>query len=231
MNKLRVALIEDDELTRMGLSMALQQQPDIDWVGEASNGKDGLALLHQAHPHIAIVDIGLPDIDGLELTRQYRESYASAKATTQPATKILILTLHDEPETVLAAFSAGADSYCMKDTRIELLMEALKATQEGNSWIDPAIARIVLAQATDASATTAQLKSDNRKLFAAHPLTERELEVLQLIVNGYSNAQIAEELYITVGTVKTHVRNILNKLSADDRTQAAVSALRSGLVG
>jgi DNA-binding NarL/FixJ family response regulator len=231
MNKLRVALIEDDELTRMGLSMALQQQPDIGWVGEASNGKDGLALLHQAHPHIAIVDIGLPDIDGLELTRQYRESYASAKATTQPATKILILTLHDEPETVLAAFSAGADSYCMKDTRIELLMEALKATQEGNSWIDPAIARIVLAQATDASATTAQLKSDNRKLFAAHPLTERELEVLQLIVNGYSNAQIAEELYITVGTVKTHVRNILNKLSADDRTQAAVSALRSGLVG
>ena len=231
MNKLRVALIEDDELTRMGLSMALQQQPDIDWVGEASNGKDGLALLHQAHPHIAMVDSGLPDIDGLELTRQYRESYASAQSTPHPPTKILILTLHDEPETVLAAFSAGADSYCMKDTRIELLMEALKATQEGNSWIDPAIARIVLAQATDASATTAQLKSDHRKLFAAHPLTERELEVLQLIVNGYSNAQIAEELYITVGTVKTHVRNILNKLSADDRTQAAVSALRSGLVG
>ena len=238
MNKLRVALIEDDELTRMGLSMALQQQPDIDWVGEASNGRDGLALLHLAHPHIAIVDIGLPDIDGLELTRQYRESYASAQASphppTQPSTKILILTLHDEPETVLAAFSAGADSYCMKDTRIELLIEALKATQEGNSWIDPAIARIVLAQATDASAATAQLtqlKSDHRKLFATHPLTERELEVLQLIVNGYSNAQIAEELYITVGTVKTHVRNILNKLSADDRTQAAVSALRSGLVG
>lgn len=247
MNKMRVALIEDDELTRMALSAALQQQPEIEWVGEASNGKAGLALLHQARPHIAIVDIGLPDIDGVELTRQYRESLAieslaqpsahplaptsTHQADNQPATKILILTLHDEPEMVLAAFSAGADSYCMKDTRIELLMEALKATQEGHAWIDPAIAKIVLAQATDSLTPTSPPPKRDRKLLATHPLTERELEVLQLIVNGHSNAQIAEQLYITVGTVKTHVRNILNKLSADDRTQAAVSALRSGLVG
>lgn len=240
---MRVALIEDDELTRMALSAALQQQPEIEWVGEASNGKAGLALLHQARPHIAIVDIGLPDIDGVELTRQYRESLAieslaqpsaptsTHQADNQSATKILILTLHDEPEMVLAAFSAGADSYCMKDTRIELLMEALKATQEGHAWIDPAIAKIVLAQATDSLTPTSPPPKRDRKLLATHPLTERELEVLQLIVNGHSNAQIAEQLYITVGTVKTHVRNILNKLSADDRTQAAVSALRSGLVG
>lgn len=232
---MRIALIEDDDLTRLGLGTALQQQPEIEWVGEASNGKAGLALLHQAHPDIAIVDIGLPDIDGVELTRQYREAFAAnflpqSSAQLAPATKILILTLHDDPETVLAAFSAGADSYCMKNTQIELLMEALKATQEGNAWIDPAIAKIVLAQATDNQTPTFPTKRD-RKLLSTHPLTERELEVLQLIVNGYSNAQIAEQLYITVGTVKTHVRNILNKLSADDRTQAAVSALRSGLVG
>ena len=230
MDKVRVALIEDDDLTRMGLRTALQQQPDIDWLGEATNGKDGLALLHNCHPQVAIIDIGLPDIDGVEVTRQYRESLSAET----PAAKILILTLNDEEETVLAAFSAGADSYCMKDISIELLMEAIKATQEGNAWIDPAIARIVLAQATashSSPATTAAGKVGNPILLEHHPLTERELEVLQLIVNGYSNAQIAEKLYITVGTVKTHVRNILNKLCADDRTQAAVHALRSGLVG
>lgn len=225
MNAIRVALIEDDDLTRMGLRTALQQQADIEWVGEASNGKEGIALLLQQQPHVAIVDIGLSDMDGVEITQQYR----AALPADRPPCKILILTLHDEEETVLAAFSAGADSYCMKDISIEFLVEAIKATHEGNVWIDPAIARIVLKQATSSKPTPTQTPNETQDI--QHPLTERELEVLQLIVNGYSNAQIADKLYITIGTVKTHVRNILNKLCADDRTQAAVHALRSGLVG
>ncbi len=240
MTKIRVSLIEDHDLTRVGIRTALQQRQEIEVVGEAANASDGLKLIEAVHPDIAIVDIGLPDRDGIDLTRQIK---ANQEAGDGPHTKVLILTLRDNKEAVLAAFAAGADSYCMKDISFDNLLEALRVTHGGNAWIDPAIARIVLQQAqqtpkgnTEAvtqSKTVAINAADAEydQMIAAYPLTERELEVLQLIVEGCSNAIIAEKLYITVGTVKTHVRNILNKLCADDRTQAAVRALRSGLVG
>lgn len=239
MSKIRVALIEDHDLTRVGIRTALQQRQEIEVVGEAANASEGLKLLETAHPDIAIVDIGLPDKDGIELTRQIKSSHQDGEGLQ---TKVLILTLRDNKEAVLAAFAAGADSYCMKDISFDNLLEALRVTHGGNAWIDPAIARIVLQQAQQTSEineaavdtktvaiNAADVEYD--QMIAAYPLTERELEVLQLIVEGCSNAVIAEKLYITVGTVKTHVRNILNKLCADDRTQAAVRALRSGLVG
>jgi DNA-binding NarL/FixJ family response regulator len=239
MTKIRVALIEDHDLTRVGIRTALQQRQEIEVVGEAANASEGLKLLETAHPDIAIVDIGLPDKDGIELTRQIKAAPENGEG---PQTKVLILTLRDNKEAVLAAFAAGADSYCMKDISFDNLLEALRVTYGGNAWIDPAIARIVLQQAQQTpeggevgvdSKTVAINAADAEydQMIAAYPLTERELEVLQLIVEGCSNAIIAEKLYITVGTVKTHVRNILNKLCADDRTQAAVRALRSGLVG
>jgi len=239
MNQIRVALIEDHDLTRVGIRTALQQKEEINVVGEAANAIEGLQMLQQTHPDIAIIDIGLPDKDGIELTREIK----SVSDEKEPATKVLILTLRDNKEAVLAAFAAGADSYCMKDIRFDNLLEALRVTHNGNSWIDPAIARIVLQQAQQTSLKTESniaenntsvntpIKGKNHEIIDAYTLTERELEVLQLIVEGCSNAVIAERLYITVGTVKTHVRNILNKLCADDRTQAAVRALRSGLVG
>ena len=242
MDKIRVALIEDHDLTRVGIRTALQQRQEIAVVGEAANGTEGLKLLQTALPDIAIVDIGLPDMDGIELTKKLK----AGQTETNPAPKVLILTLQDNEEAVLAAFAAGADSYCMKDISFDRLLEALQVTQEGNSWIDPAIAKIVLHQTrqnteqnsnstqTPASSKTVAIQATEQEytnMLEAYPLTERELEVLELIVEGFSNAAIAEKLYITVGTVKTHVRNILNKLCADDRTQAAVRALRSGLVG
>ena len=241
MSKIRVALIEDHDLTRVGIRTALQQRQEIEVVGEADNASDGLKLLEAERPDIAIVDIGLPDKDGIELTKQLK---ASQNANDESRTKVLILTLRDNKEAVLAAFAAGADSYCMKDISFDNLLEALRVTHSGNAWIDPAIARIVLQQAQQtpegsiesvvADGKTVSINAADAEydqMIAAYPLTERELEVLQLIVEGCSNAIIAEKLYITVGTVKTHVRNILNKLCADDRTQAAVRALRSGLVG
>lgn len=239
MNKIRVALIEDHDLTRVGIRTALQQRQEIEVVGEAANANEGLKLVEAAHPDIAIVDIGLPDKDGIELTRQIKSTQENGEGSP---TKVLILTLRDNKEAVLAAFAAGADSYCMKDISFDNLLEALRATHGGNAWIDPAIARIVVQQAQE-TPENPEAAIDNKtvainaadaeydQMIAAYPLTERELEVLQLIVEGCSNAVIAEKLYITVGTVKTHVRNILNKLCADDRTQAAVRALRSGLVG
>ncbi|AFY65975.1 response regulator transcription factor [Geitlerinema sp. PCC 7407] len=237
MSDIRVVLIEDHDLTRVGLRTALQQRDGIQVVGEAPNATEGLRILKSAQPDVAVVDIGLPDMDGIELTRQFREGAVEG----DPATKILILTMHDNEDAVLSAFAAGADSYCMKDVSIDKLIEALHVTHEGNAWIDPAIARIVLSQSrkvpevtvpaeTKTIAADAGQPEEYEQILEAYPLTERELEVLELIVAGCSNAAIAEKLYITVGTVKTHVRNILNKLCADDRTQAAVRALRSGLV-
>jgi two-component system, NarL family, response regulator LiaR len=231
MNDIRIALIEDHDLTRVGMRTALQQKPGFRIVGEAANASDGLRLLNMSKPDIAIIDIGLPDMDGIELTRRFKATQADLAETAN--TRILILTLQDTEDVVMAAFAAGADSYCMKDVSLDQLMEALRVTQEGNAWIDPAIARIVLTQAQSPQPVLrpegGALTADGKPI-DAYALTERELEVLQLIVDGYSNAAIADKLFITVGTVKTHVRNILNKLCADDRTQAAVRALRSGLV-
>jgi DNA-binding NarL/FixJ family response regulator len=225
----------------VGIRTALLQKEEIEVVGEATNAVEGLKMLKTLQPDIAIVDIGLPDKDGIELTREVK----STAHGEELATKVLILTLRDNKEAVLAAFAAGADSYCMKDIRFDNLLEAVRVTYNGNAWIDPAIARIVLQQAQQNPPKPELTTLDNKSvdsnsrsaenqpndIIDPYTLTERELEVLQLIVEGCSNAVIAERLYITVGTVKTHVRNILNKLCADDRTQAAVRALRSGLVG
>ncbi|MGB3495593.1 MAG: response regulator transcription factor [Elainellaceae cyanobacterium] len=240
--KIRIVLVEDHDLTRIGLRTALQQQECVEVVGEAANGQKGIELIESTQPDIAIIDIGLPDMDGIEVTTHLRSkaisehgSKSANESTYQP--KILILTMHDNEESVLAAFAAGADSYSVKDVGIEKLSEAIQSTYEGNSWIDPAIARIVLQQAQQgkamrnrAASGASDDDSDYEQLLDADPLTDREMEVLELIVDGYSNAAIAGELYITVGTVKTHVRNILSKLCAADRTQAAVRALRTGLV-
>ena len=237
MNPIRVVLIEDHNLSRVGLCAALQQYENIEIVGDAADARRGFQVLESTHPDVAIVDIGLPDIDGIELTQNFKQSQASES----PQTKILILTMHKNEDAVLAAFAAGADSYSLKDVSLDNLVQAIEVTHEGNAWIDPAIARIVLQQARkpDSGAavepqettTIESVEPEYQQVLETYPLTDRELEVLELIVAGCSNAQIAEKLYITVGTVKTHVRNILSKLCADDRTQAAVRALRSGLVG
>jgi DNA-binding NarL/FixJ family response regulator len=238
MTTIRVALIEDHNLTRIGLKATLQSFADLEVVGEAPNALQGLNILEQQRPDVAIVDIGLPDMDGIELTRRFR---STQQASELAKTHVLILTMHDSEDSILAAFAAGADSYCMKDVQTDQLITAIRSTHSGNAWIDPAIASIVLRQmrqpaeltvagTADRTVQIESVDSDYRQVIDRDPLTGRELEILELIVAGCSNADIAERLYITVGTVKTHVRNILNKLCANDRTQAAVRALRSGLV-
>jgi len=233
---IRVILIEDHDLTRVGIRAALQQREGFEVIGDARDAKSGLRLLKTSHPDVAIVDIGLPDSTGIDLTQQFKQAQSAGES---PNTRILIMTMQDSEDTVLAAFAAGADSYCMKDASIDKLAQAIETTASGNAWIDPAIARVVLHQTQKAyashqqspeAATISINRLSDEDFIPAYPLTERELEVLKLIVDGRSNAQIAEKLYITVGTVKTHVRNILNKLCADDRTQVAVRALRTGLI-
>ncbi len=152
-----------------------------------------------------------------------------------------MLTSYTQERMVLAAFAAGADSYCVKNTKFELLLEAIRMTFEGQSWIDPAIARIVLKHARQAASlssvasepqtvTINALDSEQATILEADPLTNKELEVLELMVQGYTNNQIAGQLYMSLGTVKVHIRSILSKLCASDRTQAAVLAMRAGLI-
>ncbi|MEQ8960166.1 MAG: response regulator transcription factor, partial [Coleofasciculus sp. C2-GNP5-27] len=141
MNKIRVVLIEDHELTRIGFRTALQESHEIEWVGEAANGADGLSLLERVQPDIGIVDIGLPDMDGIELTRCFQTIKANHPDCP---TKILILTLQENEEAVMAALAAGASSYCMKTINFEQLLNAIKRTHRGDVWLDPGIAKIVL---------------------------------------------------------------------------------------
>jgi DNA-binding NarL/FixJ family response regulator len=236
MSSIRVVLIEDHDLTRFGIRTLLRDHDHIEIVGEARDAGSGLKVIEMVQPDIAIVDIGLPDMSGVELTQRLRTTQSDVDTLK---TKVLIMTMQDDEEVVLAAFAAGADSYCMKDISTHRLVEAVEITASGNVWIDPAIAKIVLKQAQTAKFTLTgklstiainRLSEEDNKTISDYPLSSRELDVLALIVNGCSNAEIAEQLYITVGTVKTHVRNILNKLCVSDRTQIAVRALRAGLV-
>ncbi len=235
MNDICIVLIEDHDVVRIGLRTALQKQEGFQVVGEAANGIQGLQILEMTQPDVAIVDIGLPGMDGIEMTRQFRQSQ-----TENSTTKILMLTMQENEAAVLAAFAAGADSYCMKEVGIERMIEAIKMTHSGNAWIDPAIANIVLRQMRkDTSQTpnkvkrTVEIQSlepEYKDFLESDPLTSRELEVLELIAGGCTNIAIAEQLFITTGTVKTHVHNILSKLCADDRAEAAVKALRAGII-
>jgi two-component system, NarL family, response regulator LiaR len=233
---IRIAIVEDHELTRIGLTAALQHHDGIEVVGDAANGYQGLNLLQTTKPDLAIIDIGLPDIDGIEMVRLFRANQGENPSST----KILMLTMHKGEDSVMAAFAAGADAYCMKDINLDKLIEAIRSTHAGNPWIDPTIASIVLQQLRKNSSPavidrekTIQIKGlegDYADIVGSAGLTEREIQILQLIVRGCSNGEIAEQLFVTVGTVKTHVRHILNKLCVDDRTHAAVLALRGGLI-
>jgi two-component system, NarL family, response regulator LiaR len=233
---IRIAIVEDHELTRIGLEAALQHRDGMEMIGSAANGYQGLNLLKSTKPDLAIVDIGLPDIDGIEMVRLFRENQDENPSST----KILMLTMHKGEDSVMAAFAAGADAYCMKDINMDKLEEAIRSTHEGNPWIDPTIASIVLQQLRKNSSSvvidqekTIQIKGlegDYAEIVGSAGLTDREIQILQLIVRGCSNGEISEQLFVTVGTVKTHVRHILNKLCVDDRTHAAVLALRGGLI-
>ncbi|MBD2094305.1 response regulator transcription factor [Trichocoleus sp. FACHB-591] len=240
MTLIRVALIEDHDLTRAGLCAMFNFQPGIEVIGEAANGPDGLTLLMETQPDVALVDIDMPGLNGIEVVHRFKQWWSENHPESAP-TKVIMLTMQDDEAAVLAAFGAGADSYCMKNMSTTHLLEAVTSTHKGNNWIDPTIARIILkhshemqaAQETSASEPSSRaiaVDEEYASVIAAAPLTSRELDVLRLIVEGCTNAEIAARYYITVGTVKTHVRSILNKLCAEDRTQAAVRALRGGLI-
>ncbi|MBV9271141.1 MAG: response regulator transcription factor [Candidatus Eremiobacteraeota bacterium] len=206
----RVVIVEDHSLTRTGLRTTLENEFSI--AGEAADGVAGLKAIQAEKPDVAVIDIGLPGMDGIELTHRVRHEV--------PATHVLILTMIDEEEEVLAALSAGADAYCLKTSDPERLIDAVRNVADGGAYFDPQIAHLVLARIVSGEPAKAP----------ESPLSERETQILRLIADGIGNADIALRLNIGLGTVKGHIRDILEKLAAADRTQAAVTALRRGYI-
>ena len=206
---IRVVIVEDHAFTRDGLRAAVNLDPDLRVVGEARSGEEGLEVLARTKVDVAVLDIGLPVIDGIETARRAREAF--------PEVRVVMLTAHSLREEVFAALAAGADAYCLKSADPALLLIAIKAAAAGSAYLDPEIAHLVLGSLRAPEATPS-------------PLTEREAEVLRLVADGLSNKEVARELRVSVSTVKLHVQDLLKKLSASDRTQAAVKALRQGLL-
>ncbi|MGB8520070.1 MAG: response regulator transcription factor [Candidatus Tumulicola sp.] len=204
-----MAIVEDHALTRAGLRTTLESSCDV--VGEAADGVAGLDLLLRERPDVAVIDIGLPGIDGIALTQRVRAEL--------PATRVVIVTMIDLEEEVLAALAAGADAYCLKNSDPQRVADAVRIAADGGAFFDPQIAHVVLSQF-----------SPRKDDLHGSPLSVRETEILRLIADGRANAEIAEQLYIGLGTVKGHIRDILVKLSASDRTHAAVTALRRGYI-
>jgi len=206
----RVAIVEDHALTRAGLRTALEGSFDV--VAEAADGLMGWEAILRERPDVAVIDIGIPAIDGVTLTKRVR--------TELPATHVVIVTMLDLEDEVLAALAAGADAYCLKSSEPERIVEAVRIASEGGAYFDPQIAHIVLSRFSPG--TPASPRSS--------PLTQRETEVLRAIAEGRANSEIAESLHLGLGTIKGHIRGILEKLSASDRTQAAVVALKKGYI-
>ena len=218
----RVLIVEDHQMTLVGLKMLLERDDALEVVGEASDGSQAIRLASETLPDVILMDIGLPQVDGIEATQKIKD--------THPAIKIIMLTSKDSEQDVFAALSAGADAYCMKGISPESLGSAIQAVKEGTAWLDPAIARLVLGRFTEGDMLANNPSNTPVAISVDCPLTPRELEVLKLIVDGHSNPQIAEALVITKATAKAHVHSILQKLCVDDRTQAAVLAMRQGYV-
>jgi DNA-binding NarL/FixJ family response regulator len=212
---IRVLLVDDHDLFRTGLKNLLAEQ-GLHVVGEAPNGTQALQLVRELAPDVVVMDLNMPGISGVEATRQL--------TAVSPLTRVLVLTISVDDADVTNAIMAGACGYLLKDSSIQQLLAGIRAAAAGEALISPQIASKVLqhvrAQSKDTDA------ADNIRA----ELSDREIEVLKLIANGKDNAQIAKELFISPKTVKNHISNILMKLQIDNRIQAAVYAVRSGIV-
>jgi len=219
---IRLFIVEDYHLTRMGLMAVLSEFPQVKFIGEAESAEEALTKLTNVTPDVLLLDLGLPGMNGIEMAQEVRKRW--------PEMKIIILTSHNEEQEVIAALGAGAQAYVLKDVKPERLVHVIETVQDGAVWLDPAIATMVLTLVNDPGSLTLQRRQASAEANPDSELTERELEVLQLIVAGKSNPEIADQLCISIHTAKAHVGSILNKLCVNDRVQAAIKALKENIV-
>ncbi len=216
-NKLKILLVEDHALTRFGLKTTLESVDFVSEVIESEDGESAIALVKEKSPDLVLMDLGLSGIDGIEATKNIK--------SIDKNLKVIILTSHNSEEEILEALKVGANAYCLKDINPKRLVQVIETVAEGAAWLDPAIADLVLEHISNK-----EPRNNNCNLFEDVNLTEKETQVLKLIVDGLSNAEIAEKMCVSIHTAKIHVCNILQKLSVKDRTQAAIKALKYNIV-
>ncbi len=219
----KVLIIEDQDMARVALSVVLSKNPNIEILDMAVDGQEGVDKALALKPDLVIMDIGLPTIDGIEATRLIKEG--------NPDIRILMYTSREDEDDIFDAFKAGADGYITKGATVDQTLSAVLAVSEGTGWLDPAIAKVVLTNIRRTNVTESRRGEINYKLGKnLYGLTEREMDVLALIVDGLTNPQIADKLCITISTTKTHVHSILQKLYVRTRAKATAMAMKEGLV-
>ncbi len=214
--KQNILIVEDHELTRFGLKTTFEGVDFIENIYEADSAENAIQLFNDNKIDLIIMDLGLPNMNGIEATKQIRSSNKDVK--------IIILTSHNDEKEVLNSLKAGANAYCSKEINPKRLVEVVRSVADGAAWFDPSIAHIVL------KATTNSPSFDNDNNRKDYDLTSREAQILKLMTEGYSNMEIAQILVISINTTKAHVANILQKLEVDDRLQAALKALKHNIV-
>lgn len=213
MTPMKILLCDDQAVIRDGLEMLLNLEKDIQVIATAQDGAEAIELAAQKKPDLVLMDLKMPGTNGIEATRQIHARF--------PDIKVLVLTTYDDDEWVFDAIRAGASGYLLKDTPREKIIEAIRGTVAGRSFVDPAVAGKLLNQVASNQTQPASLLTDR--------LTERETDVLRLLAKGFNNGEIANQLHLSEGTVRNHVSAILEKLGVSDRTQAAVIAIQHGL--
>jgi DNA-binding NarL/FixJ family response regulator len=216
-NPIRILLVDDQRLMREGLRILLDLEPDLEVVGEVGDGRAAVELFPSLLPDVTLMDIRMPEMDGVEATRRI--------LTQHPNARVIILTTFDDDEYVFEGIRAGALGYLLKAASGEELAAAIRTVAKGGALIEPSVARRVMAEFARLSHPSAQTQE---KLI--DPLSEREIEVLKLLAQGFANREIADRLYLAEGTVKNYVSSAMQKLSVRDRTQAALRAKELGLI-
>ncbi len=215
---IKVLLVEDHIMARMGTAIFIQNTEGLELVGQAEDGLQAIQLARENIADVILMDIGLPKIDGIEATKRIKESNVKAG--------ILMLTSRDSEDDIFAALHAGADGYIMKGCNLDALLSAIKSVSQKAAWLDPMIARLVMSNVQKQGVSNKEKIENINK----YELTQKELEVLSLISEGFSNKEISDKLVITMSTTKAHVHHILQKLYVSDRTKATVKARNEGLV-
>ena len=215
MDKIRILIADDHAVVREGTRQFLEREDDLEVVGEAADGEEAIRLVGSLNPDVAIMDISMPNVDGIEATRQIKAKY--------PKVAVLILSAYDDDQFVFSLLEAGAAGYLLKSVRGNELVNAIREVSAGESVLHPTIARKVLNRFTHITNETQKQKTQDI-------LTEREIEVLQLAAQGSSNQEIADTLYLSLRTVQSHLNHIFNKLQVSSRTEAVVRALKEGWV-
>jgi len=212
MEPIKVLITDDHPVVREGLSAMLNKEPDIQVVGEAENGTEAIDKAKELQPDVVLMDLRMPEVDGVEAMRQIRAA--------NPGIKFIVLTTYDNDEYIFKGIEAGARAYLLKDAPREELFKAIRAVYKGESLIEPAVAGKVLDRFAELS----------RQAQAPERLSERELEVLKLMAKGAANKEIAAGLCISESTVKTHIQTIFQKLGVGDRTEAVTEAIKKGII-